>query len=243
MFPLTNPGECHYFIAFSMKLLVLGSGGREHALAWKLRESQLTDDIYCAPGNAGIAQEAECVPIDLSNPEAVLELANQLRADLTVVGPEAPLAAGVVDVFEKARFGILGPTRAAASFESSKAFAKEFMQRQRIPTARFTVVDNLESAIRALDEFEPPTVIKADGLAAGKGVVVAETREKAEGAIEDFMRRRSLGSAGDRVVIEDRLLGEEVSFIILTDGQTVLTLPPSQDHKALLDGDRGPNTG
>jgi phosphoribosylamine---glycine ligase len=240
---LTNPGECHYFNAFFMKLLVLGSGGREHALAWKLRESQLTDDIYCAPGNAGIAQEAECLPVDLSNPEAVLELANPLRPDLTVVGPEVPLAAGVVDAFEKAGLGILGPTRAAARFESSKAFAKEFMQRQRIPTARFRVVDNLEAAVQALDEFVLPTVIKADGLAAGKGVVVAHTREEAEGTIEDFMRHRTLGSAGSRVVIEDQLLGEEVSFIILTDGQTVLTLPPSQDHKALLDDDRGPNTG
>jgi len=226
-----------------MKVLVLGSGGREHALAWKLRESQLTDDIYCAPGNAGIAQEAECLPTDLSNPEAILELANQLRPDLTVVGPEGPLAAGVVDVFEKAGLGILGPTRAAASFESSKAFAKEFMQRQHIPTARFRVVNNLEAAVRALDEFALPTVIKADGLAAGKGVVVAHTREEAERTIEDFMRYRTLGSAGDKVVIEERLMGEEVSFIVLTDGQAVLTLPPSQDHKALWDGDRGPNTG
>jgi phosphoribosylamine--glycine ligase len=226
-----------------MKVLVLGSGGREHALAWKLRESQLTDDIYCAPGNAGIAQEAECLPLDLSNPEAVVELAKQLRADFTVVGPEAPLAAGVVDAFEKAGLAILGPTRAAANFESSKAFAKQFMQRQHIPTARFKVADSVDAAIRALDEFAPPTVIKADGLAAGKGVVVAKTREEAERTIEDFMRHRALGSAGERVVIEDRLLGEELSFIILTDGQTVLTLPPSQDHKALLDGDRGPNTG
>jgi phosphoribosylamine---glycine ligase len=226
-----------------MKLLVLGSGGREHALAWKLRESQLTDDIYCAPGNAGIAQEAECLAIDLSSPKAVLELAKRLQPDLTVVGPEAPLAAGVVDAFEKAGLSILGPTRAAARFESSKVFAKEFMQRQHIPTARFKVADDQEAAVKALDEFALPTVIKADGLAAGKGVVIAKTREEAERTIEEFMRHRALGSAGERIVIEDRLAGEEVSFIILTDGHTILTFPPSQDHKSLLDGDRGPNTG
>ena len=226
-----------------MKVLVLGSGGREHALAWKLRESQLTDDIYCAPGNAGIAQEAECLPVDVSNPAAVLDLANQLQADLTVVGPEAPLAAGIVDLFEKAGLGIIGPVRAAAALESSKIFAKQFMQRRQIPTARFTIADNLEAAVRALDEFAPPTVIKADGLAAGKGVVVAKTREEAEGTLEAFMRAKTLGSAGDRVVIEERLTGEELSFIVLTDGQSVLALPPSQDHKALLDGDEGPNTG
>jgi phosphoribosylamine--glycine ligase len=226
-----------------MKLLVLGSGGREHALAWKLRESQLTDDIYCAPGNAGIAQEAECVPVNLSDPVAVLDMARTLQVDLTVVGPEAPLAAGVVDVFEEAGFGIIGPTQAATSFESTKIFAKQFMQRHHIPTARFAIANSPADALRALDDFSTPVVIKADGLAAGKGVVVAKTREQAEKTIDDFMQRGTLGSAGERLVIEDRLVGQEVSFIILTDSRSVLALPPAKDHKALLDGDVGPNTG
>lgn len=226
-----------------MKVLVLGSGGREHALVWKLRESQLAEDVYCAPGNPGIAQEAECLPADLSKPEEALELATKLHADLTVVGPEAPLAAGVVDVFEKAGLGIIGPSRAGARLETSKIFAKQFMQRQQVPTARFTVAGSFDEAIRALDQFPIPVVIKADGLAAGKGVVVARTRGEAEQTLDDFMRRKTLGIAGDRVVIEEHLAGEELSFIVLTDGQSVVSLPPSQDHKALLDNDQGPNTG
>src|SRR5579885_2005754 len=191
-----------------MKILVLGSGGREHALSWKLRHSQLTEEIYCAPGNAGIGQEAECLPVDLSNPEEMLDLAKRLQADLTVVGPEAPLAAGVVDVFEKAGLAIIGPTRAATCFESSKVFAKQFMHRRGIPTARF-----------------------------------ATTQEEAEQTLDNFMRRKILGRAGDSVVIEEALVGEELSFIVLTDGRSILPLPPSQDHKPLLDHDEGPNTG
>ncbi len=235
--------ECNYCIALHMNVLIIGSGGREHALTWKVRESQLTGDVYCAPGNAGIAQEAECLPLDSLHPEAVLELASRLHADLTVVGPEAPLAAGVVDVFEKAGLNIVGPTRMAARLESSKIFAKNFMQRHGIPTARFVVPVDFDDAVKTLSEFPPPVVIKADGLAAGKGVVVARTREEAEQTLENFMRRKTLGSAGERVVMEARLAGEELSFIILTDGRAVLALPPSQDHKALLDGDLGPNTG
>ncbi len=240
---LTNGDACYYCIALRMNFLIIGSGGREHALTWKLRESQLTGEIYCAPGNAGIAQEAECLPVDSSNPEAVLELANRVRADLTVVGPEAPLAAGVVDVFEKAGRAIVGPTQMAARFESSKIFAKCFMQRHGIPTARFAVPGDFDDAIKILAEFPPPLVIKADGLAAGKGVVVARTRQEAEQSLDNFMRRKTLGSAGERVVMEACLAGEELSFIVLTDGRAVLALPPSQDHKALLDGDMGPNTG
>ncbi len=226
-----------------MKILVLGSGGREHALVWKLRESQLMKEIYCAPGNAGIAQEAECVSVDLADAASTLELATRLGADLTVVGPEAPLAAGVVDVFEKAGLAVLGPSRTAAQFESSKIFAKRFMERHGIPTARFRVGEDFEQAVRALDEFSTPVVIKADGLAAGKGVVVARTRNEAEQVLDAAMRRGALGRAGERVVIEEALSGEEVSFIVLTDGNTSIHLPPCQDHKALLDNDQGPNTG
>jgi len=221
----------------------LGSGGREHALAWKLHESQRVEELYCAPGNAGIAQEAECVPCDISQPSAVVNLAKQLHADLTVVGPEAPLVAGVVDEFEREGLGIIGPSKAAAQLEGSKVFAKQFMQRHEIPTARFTVADDYDSALRALALFPLPVVVKADGLAAGKGVVVASTAEEAERAVDDFMRRQTLGAAGGRLVIEEGLKGEEVSFIVLTDGRGILPFAPSQDHKALLDGDRGPNTG
>lgn len=226
-----------------MRILVLGSGGREHALVWKLRESQTTEEIYCAPGNPGIGQEAECLPVDLSNPAEMLDLATRLAVDLTVVGPEAPLAAGVVDVFAKAGLGIVGPTRAAAQFEGSKIFAKQFMERHNIPTARFVAAESFEEAARALDGFTPPVVVKADGLAAGKGVVVAKTRDDAEQTLDVFMRQMQLGRAGERVVIEEALSGEEISFIVLTDGHRTLPLPPSQDHKALLDCDLGPNTG
>jgi phosphoribosylamine--glycine ligase len=226
-----------------MKLLVLGSGGREHALAWKLHESQQMDELYCAPGNAGIAQEAECIPVDLSQTKAIVELGKRLHADLTIVGPEAPLVAGVVDEFEKEGLAIIGPSKAAARLEGSKIFAKEFMRRQGIPTARFVVAGNIEEAVKALALFPLPVVVKADGLAAGKGVVVAHSHVEAEKAVEDFMLRKTLGSAGDRVVIEECLTGEETSFIVLTDGRGILPLAPTQDHKALLDGDQGPNTG
>jgi phosphoribosylamine---glycine ligase len=226
-----------------MKILVLGSGGREHALAWKLHESPQVEELYCAPGNAGIAQEAECLPVDLASTKAILELAKQLHADLTVVGPEAPLVAGVVDEFEKAGLAIIGPTKAAARLEGSKVFAKEFMRRHGIPTARFEAAGTFEDAIHALARFPLPVVVKADGLAAGKGVVVARNQVEAEQAVEDFMLRKTLGSAGDRVIIEECLTGEETSFIILTDGRGILPLVPTQDHKALLDGDQGPNTG
>jgi phosphoribosylamine---glycine ligase len=226
-----------------MKILVVGSGGREHALAWKLHESQHVEELYCAPGNAGIAQEAECLPVELAQPKAILALAKEVCADLTVVGPEAPLVAGVVDEFEKERLAIIGPRRAAARLEGSKIFAKEFMVRHGIPTAPFAVADTFEEAVQALARFPLPVVVKADGLAAGKGVVVARSRAEAEQAVDDFMRRKTLGSAGDRVVIEECLSGEEASFIVLTDGRGILPLVPTRDHKALLDGDQGPNTG
>jgi phosphoribosylamine---glycine ligase len=226
-----------------MNVLVLGSGGREHALVWKLRESQQTDDIFCAPGNAGIAQVAECFPVDLTSPAAMLQLADELKADLTVAGPEAPLVAGVVDEFERAGLRIVGPTMAAAQLEGSKVFAKEFMYRQGVPTARFAVVDDYATGTKFLSEFGLPVVIKADGLAAGKGVVVARSREEAEKTLDDFMVRKSLGGAGDRVVIEECLEGEELSFIVLAGKRGWLPLVPTQDHKAVFDNDLGPNTG
>ena len=226
-----------------MKLLVLGSGGREHALAWKLHESQRMEELYCAPGNAGIAQEAECIPVDLSQTRAVVALAKKLNADLTIVGPEAPLVAGIVDEFEKEGLAIIGPSKAASRLEGSKVFSKEFMRRHGIPTARFEVAATSEDAINALARFPLPVVVKADGLAAGKGVVVARSHAEAKQAVEDFMLRKTLGSAGDRVIIEECLVGEETSFIVLTDGRAILPLVPTQDHKALLDGDQGPNTG
>jgi phosphoribosylamine---glycine ligase len=226
-----------------MKILVIGSGGREHALIWKLRESQHSEDVFCAPGNAGIAQEGECIPVDVSSPLALLELAESLQADLTVVGPEAPLVGGVADEFEKAGLAIIGPTRAAARLEGSKIFAKQFMQRHGIPTAKFAAAENFEEAIRALAAFGAPVVIKADGLAAGKGVVVARDFEEAEKTLDDFMRRKILGPAGERVVIESCLSGDEMSFIVMTDGRGVLPFAPAQDHKAVFDNDQGPNTG
>ena len=226
-----------------MKILVVGSGGREHAIAWKLHESQQIEKVYCSPGNAGIAQEAECVAIDLSNLKEILELASQIKVDLTVVGPEAPLVAGVVDEFEKAGLAIIGPSKGAARLEGSKIFAKQFMQRRGIPTAKFAVAEKFDDAIKALDPFGLPVVIKADGLAGGKGAVVARTREDAEKALDDFMRQKTLGSAGERVVIEEYLKGEEVSFIVLTDGRSVLPLALTQDHKPVFDNDQGPNTG
>jgi len=226
-----------------MKILVIGSGGREHALTWKLRESQYMEEIYCAPGNTGIGQEAECLPVDITQPRAILELAQQLKADLTVVGPEAPLVAGVVDEFAKAGLAIVGPTKAAARLEGSKIFAKQFMQRHSIPTAQCAVAENFDAAVKGLASFAFPLVIKADGLAAGKGVVIARRRDDAEKTLDEFMRQRTLGSAGERVLLEECLTGEEVSFIVLTDGRGILPVPPTQDHKPLLDNDQGPNTG
>jgi phosphoribosylamine--glycine ligase len=212
-------------------------------LTWKLRESQQMEEIYCAPGNAGIAQEAECIPADLAKPEELLSIAQKVRANLTVVGPEAPLVAGVVDEFERAGLTIIGPTKAAAQLEGSKIFAKQFMQRHDIPSARFAVVESFEAAVKSLGDFTLPVVVKADGLAGGKGVVVARKRQEAEKALDDFMRRKTLGAAGERVVIEEGLAGEELSFIVLTDGRGLVPLVPAQDHKPLLDGDQGPNTG
>jgi phosphoribosylamine--glycine ligase len=214
-----------------MKILVVGSGGREHALCWKFAQAP-GNTIYATPGNPGMAQVASCFPA--SDP---LKLAESLEVDLTVVGPEAPLAAGIVDRFRARRLAIFGPTQSAAKLESSKTFAKEFMQRWRIPTARFAAVDSAQRAIEELRNFSYPVVLKADGLAAGKGVIIAQNREEAERGIEQLM------SDGGTLVIEEFLQGEEVSFIVLSDGNRVVALEATQDHKAVFDGDEGPNTG
>ena len=215
-----------------MKILVIGSGGREHALCWKLARSAKTSALYAAPGNPGIAQLATCLTTS-----DYLEAADSIDADLTVVGPEAPLAAGIVDRFREKGRRIVGPTAAAARLEASKAFAKEFMLRAGIPTARFAIVETVEQAVAALGEFDYPVVLKADGLAAGKGVIIANSKPEAEQAIAQLLAPEST------LVIEEFLSGEEVSFIVLSDGVNILPLEPTQDHKAVYDGDRGPNTG
>ncbi len=226
-----------------MKVLVLGGGGREHALAWKIAQSPLVEEVHAAPGNPGIAQVATCHPKAGSKPEDYLALAKSLEIDLTVVGPEAPLVAGVVDVFSTAGLAIVGPTAAAAQLEGSKAFSKGFMDRAGIPTARFLVVDSQAAALSALDSFSYPVVLKADGLAAGKGVVIAQDRAEAEAAVRSILSGEIAGQAGGRIVIEEFLVGEEVSFIVLSDGKDFVAMEPSQDHKAIFDGDKGPNTG
>ena len=226
-----------------MRVLIIGSGGREHALAWKIRQSPQVDKVICIPGNGGMVRDAECLPGDLGNPEELAQLAEELKADLTVVGPEAPLVAGVVDEFEKRDLKIIGPRRDAARLEGSKVFAKQFMERHQISTARFVVPENLESAARSLSDFDFPVVIKADGLAAGKGVRVVGNPEEAVRTLDEYMRKRVLGVAGDQVVLEEFLPGEEISFMVLVDGENFLTLAPCEDHKCAYDSDQGPNTG
>ena len=226
-----------------MKILVIGSGGREHAIAWKLAQSPRVQKIYVAPGNAGTALEPGVENVALSTIPEWLDFAKKPKIQLTVVGPEAQLAAGVVDAFREAGLAIFGPTRAAAQLEASKDFAKAFMARHRIPTARYATFDSSEQAKAYIDAQGAPIVVKADGLAAGKGVVVAATREEAHAAIDRILGEKALGEAGSRVVIEEFLEGEEASFIVMCDGAHVLPLATSQDHKRLRDGDQGPNTG
>jgi len=226
-----------------MNVLVLGSGGREHALAWKLKQSPLVKKLVCAPGNPGMAGLGECVAADLNDIAGLATLAERRKADLTVVGPEAPLVAGVADEFTRRGLPVVGPTKAAAELEGSKVFAKEFMKRHGIPTAGFTACWDHGDAYSALCAVEWPVVIKADGLAAGKGVRIAQEPDEATAIIEAFMEKGELGAAGEKVVIEECLEGEELSFIVLTDGKTVLPLAPTQDHKRLRDNDQGPNTG
>ena len=226
-----------------MRVLVIGSGGREHALVWKLRQSPRISALYCAPGNAGIAEEAECVPIAADDVKRLLRFAEERHVDLTVVGPELPLTLGLVDRFTAAGLGAFGPTAAAARLEGSKAFTKELLRHERVPTAFFGVFGDPDDAARYVKEVGAPVVVKADGLASGKGVFICPTVAEALEAVDELMRARLFGDAGSRVVVEEFLEGEEVSFMALTDGTTVLPLATSQDHKRALDGDRGPNTG
>ncbi|KAB2312587.1 phosphoribosylamine--glycine ligase [Betaproteobacteria bacterium SCN2] len=226
-----------------MKILVIGSGGREHALAWKLARSPRMQKVFVAPGNGGTALEPEVENVPLAGVPEMVEFARRENIQLTVVGPEAPLAEGVVDAFRAAGLKIFGPTQAAAQLESSKDFAKAFMVRHNIPTAKYRTFTDVAAAHAYVDAEGAPIVIKADGLAAGKGVVVAQTLAEAHATIDDMLSGNKLGSAGARVVIEECLLGEEASFIVMVDGEHVLALASSQDHKRLQDGDAGPNTG
>ena len=228
-----------------MKILVIGSGGREHALAWKLAQSPRVTDILVAPGNAGTAHTAKCrnVALNVTDIAGLLKLAQDEAVALTVVGPEVPLVAGVVDTFRAAGLRIFGPTAAAAQLEGSKAYAKDFLARHGIPTAYYAVHSQLDAALAYVHEKGAPIVIKADGLAAGKGVIVAMTLAEAEAAVRDMLEGNAFGDAGARVVIEEFLDGEEASFISMVDGHTALPMATSQDHKRVFDGDTGPNTG
>ncbi|MFW6297550.1 MAG: phosphoribosylamine--glycine ligase [Desulfosalsimonas sp.] len=226
-----------------MKILIIGGGGREHALAWKIAQSPEVEKIYCAPGNPGIAETAECVDISADSIKELVAFAAEKKIDLTVVGPEAPLAAGIADSFEAAGLGVFGPSRNASAIEASKSYAKQLMQKYNIPTAKGRVFSDYDAACRYLEKQPVPIVIKADGLAAGKGVSVCKTRKQAKEVLKDMMIDLEFGDAGKTVVIEECLTGEEASFIAFTDGKTLLALPSSQDHKQAHDGDKGPNTG
>jgi phosphoribosylamine--glycine ligase len=228
-----------------MRILVVGSGAREHALCWRLSRDPGVDRVVCAPGNAGIARQFPTAWLDPTDPEAVLALAEHERIDLTVIGPEAALGRGVADLFSGRGRPIFGPRRVAAQLETSKAFAKDFMKRHRVPTARYRVCDTADDAVSAIGggEFGDSLVVKADGLAAGKGVVVAETRSEAERAVRAAMIDHTFGDAGSRIVLEERLAGPEVSFFVIADGEFAVPLVAAQDHKRIFDGDKGPNTG
>jgi phosphoribosylamine--glycine ligase len=226
-----------------MKILVVGSGGREHALAWKLAQSERVQTVFVAPGNGGTELDKNLKNINISDPQALAEFAMQEHIGITVVGPEVPLAAGIVNLFRDKGLKIFGPTKEAAQLESSKDFAKAFMHRHHIPTAEYQTFSDLQSAHDYLNQKGAPIVIKADGLAAGKGVVVAMTAEEAHAAVDMMLSDNKLGDAGARVVIEEFLAGEEASFIVMVDGKNILPLATSQDHKRLLDDDQGPNTG
>lgn len=228
-----------------MKILVIGSGAREHAIAWKLAAERSVTEVVCTPGNPGMAAIARCVSASVSDPAALLAVAVREQVDLTVVGPELPLSLGVVDLFTAEGRPIVGPTKAAAALESSKSFAKDVMDRFGVPTARFEVCDSARGALAAIasGRLGYPLVLKADGLAAGKGVVIAPDREAAEAAVRDAMVERRFGDAGSRVVLEEFLVGEEASYFVLADGTDFVPLSSAQDHKRIFDDDQGPNTG
>lgn len=226
-----------------MKVLVIGSGGREHALVWKLRQSPRVSKVYCAPGNGGIAEDAECLAADVKNLESLLALAHEVQPDLTIVGPELPLTLGVVDEFTGRGLRVFGPTKAAARLESSKSFAKQFLQRHRIPTAHYAICNSLDEVHHSLSHFHMPVVVKADGLAAGKGVVICKSKDEASSVAAEMLSGKMLGEAGSRVVLEECLQGDELSFLVVSDGERIAPLVAAQDHKRVGDGDTGPNTG
>ncbi|MCH9650943.1 MAG: phosphoribosylamine--glycine ligase [Deltaproteobacteria bacterium] len=226
-----------------MKVLVIGSGGREHALCWKLRQSPLLTELYCAPGSSGISNLADTVPISPDEIHQLADFAADLKIDLTIVGPELPLSLGLVNEFQSRGMAIFGPRKQAAELESSKVFAKRFMERHGIPTARFNVVHDQQEARRSVEELGLPIVLKADGLAAGKGVFVVHEAEELETALATLFEERRFGAASDRVIVEEFLEGEEVSFLALCDGERLLSLATSKDYKRIGDGDTGPNTG
>jgi phosphoribosylamine---glycine ligase len=226
-----------------MKVLVVGGGGREHALVWKIARSRAVEKIYCAPGNAGIAAQAECLPIGAEEVRPLLAFAEKQRVDLTVVGPEAPLTMGIVDAFEARGLRIFGPGKKAAEIEGSKVFSKEIMKKYGIPSAEFQVFTDYPAAAEYVRKKDSPLVVKADGLAAGKGVILCRDAQEGLSALERIMIRKEFGAAGQKVVVEEFLQGEEASFLVFTDGENILPLPTCQDHKAVFDGDRGPNTG
>ena len=226
-----------------MKVLVVGSGGREHALVWKISQSPMVDKIYCAPGNAGIGQMAECVAIKAEDLDGLLDFAVQNEIGLTVVGPEVPLTMGIVDKFQEKGLKIFGPSGRAAEIEGSKTFAKDLMAKYGIPTAKYGAFTDAAEAKAFLAEVGLPCVVKADGLAAGKGVLICETKEEAETAVEDILVDNKFGNAGSRVVVEEFLTGQEVSMLAFSDGKTIVPMVSSQDHKRIWDGDKGLNTG
>ncbi len=227
-----------------MKILIVGGGGREHALAWKLSRSKAVRKLWCAPGNGGISQVAECIPADASRVSELADLAAQLGADLTVVGPEQPLVLGIADEFAKRGLRLLGPAKRAAQLEGSKIFAKQFLQRHAIPTATVhAVCESPRQACDVIERLQGPVVLKADGLCAGKGVLVASSKQEARAFIGRAMEQREFGDGGSRLLIEEPLQGRELSYIVLSDGHNFVPLPPARDHKRVFDGDQGPNTG
>ena len=226
-----------------MKVLILGSGGREHALAWVVKRSERVTEVVCAPGNGGIGQVARCVPVDLKSVDSMVRLALAEKPELTIVGPEVPLSLGIVDALQEHGLRVFGPTQAAAQLESSKAFAKRFLQRHNIPTAQYAVCTTAAELEQVIERFHPPIVVKADGLAAGKGVIICPSRAIALEAAHDLFSGKLLGEAELQVVIEEFLTGDEISFLCLSDGKDVAALAPAQDHKRIGEGDTGPNTG
>lgn len=228
-----------------MRVLLVGSGGREHALAWKIAQSDLLDELVCAPGNAGMALEPKtrCVPIGVNEQESLLTLVRDEQIDLVVIGPEGPLCSGLADRLRKESIAVMGPDASAARLEGSKVFAKQLMERKSVPSAAFQVFDEAQKAFDFIDANPGPCVVKADGLAAGKGVIVCSNHDEATGAVEKIMVQKAFGSAGDRIIIEERLEGEELSCIALVAGDEILMMASSQDHKRALDGDKGLNTG